>query len=121
MIWWRQDQLRQVRRILRQRLDHRVAERHSLLFPVAAFELEGRVLHVDRHHVLALRREAGIGERRDCDFQIRLLGEIAVLGFVEGAFEIINLRTDVDAAAQSAIVIFAFERGELGQVRRAPG
>ena len=65
--------------------------------------------------MLAFGRERRIGERRNRDFEIGLLGEIAVLGFVEGALEIIDLRTDVNAAAQSAIVIFAFERGELGQ------
>ena len=51
----------------------------------------------------------------NCDFEIGLPGEIAVLGFVEGALEIIDFRSDVNAAAQCAIVVFAFERGEFGK------
>ena len=55
----RQNQFGQIRRILRERLHYGLAESLALLFPVA-FQLIGRVLHVNRHHMLAFWRKRRI-------------------------------------------------------------
>ena len=51
----RQDQFRQIRSILCQGLHHGLAERITLLIPIA-LQLIGRVLHVNRHDMLAFGR-----------------------------------------------------------------
>src|ERR1700691_4630612 len=52
-----QDDLREIRRVLRDRLHHGFPERRALAFPVAVFELVRRVLHIDRHYLLPGRGE----------------------------------------------------------------
>src|SRR5256885_5080517 len=74
----REDQLRQIRRILRQRLHHRLPQGFSLLLPVT-LELVGSVLHVYGHHVLAFGRQGGVGQRWNGDFKVGLFRELAVL------------------------------------------
>src|SRR5437660_2835917 len=56
----RQNHLRQIGSVLRQRLHHGLAKRPALTLPIP-LQLVGSVLHVDRHHVLALGRKRGIG------------------------------------------------------------
>src|SRR5881397_3250317 len=63
--------------------------------------------------LLAFRGQRWIGQRGNCDLQIRLLGEIAVFGFVESTFKIINLRPNVDAAFKCLSI--AIQRRKLRQ------
>src|SRR5258706_16393899 len=109
----RQDHLWKIGRILRERLHYGLAERFSLVFPVA-LQLVGRVLHVNRHYVLAVGRERGIGQGRNSGFEIGLMREIAVLRFVESAFEIVDLGTDVNASFEGGPVS-VFQSGESWQ------
>ncbi len=80
--------------------DHRVAERFALLVPGALGQVVGRVLHEARHHVLARRRDAGIGQRRDDDVDVGLSREAAVLRLVVGPLHVVDARRDRDGAAQ---------------------
>src|SRR5215831_15083596 len=52
--------------------------------------------------MLAFGSKRWIGQRWDRDLQIRLSREIAVLRFVERAFEVVDLVADVNSAAQCA-------------------
>src|SRR5439155_4742287 len=52
-----QNQLRQIRSIQAQSLDHGIAERHTFALPSAVLQLVGCVLHVDRHYVLTRWRQ----------------------------------------------------------------
>src|SRR5258706_11936843 len=110
----RQDHLWKIGRILRERLHYGLAERFSLVFPVA-LQLVGRILHVNRHYVLAVGRERGIGQGRNSGFEIGLTREIAVLGFVEGALEIVDFRENVNASFEGDSVS-VFHSGESWQV-----
>ena len=60
-----QDDVLQVRRVLRQRVDDGVAERLALLVPRPFSERVRRVLDEARHHVLAGRRHGRIGQRSE--------------------------------------------------------
>ena len=53
-----QNDLRQIRRVLRNCLHHRFAERLALALPIAIFQLIRSVLHVDGHHMLSGRERA---------------------------------------------------------------
>src|SRR5690349_6130582 len=55
----RQNQFRQFGSVLCESFDDGVGERDALAFPVGVFQFEGRVLHVDGHHMCA-----GGSERR---------------------------------------------------------
>src|SRR5437588_13121280 len=56
-----------------------------------------------------------IGHGRKCNFQIRLTREVAILGFVECSFQVIDFGPDMNSAGQSAAVGSVIKRGELGQ------
>src|SRR5262249_11477276 len=92
------DLLRQIGRILRERFDDRVAERSPLVVPRAVLELVRRILHINRHHVLAFLRERRVAQRRNCYFEVRRALEIAVLRFIERTLKIINLVADLNSA-----------------------
>src|ERR1043165_6998006 len=55
---------------------------------------------MNRHHMLAFRRERRIVDRRNRDVEIRLSRKLAVLRRVKRAFEVINLRPDVNPPAE---------------------
>ena len=94
-----QNFIRQVRCVLRQCLDHSVAKGSSLGFilPRSVLQHVRRVLHVDRHHVLAFRRKRRISQRRNCDFQVWRAREIAILRFIECTLQIIDPRPNVNS------------------------
>ena len=114
----RQNQRRQVRSILRERLHHRIAERLALLFPIA-FKLVRRILHVNRHHVLALGRKRRISQRRNRSLQIRLLREVPILRFVERPLQIIDLVPNMNASLQRRLLPFL--RAVNAAAQKAPG
>ncbi len=92
----RQDQLRQIRSVLRERLHDCLAQGFSLRFPIA-LQLIRRVLHVDRHHMFALGSKRRIGKRRNRGFEIWLTRESAILRIVKSALQIVDLVADMDA------------------------
>ena len=108
------DQRLDVRRVARQRLDHRVAERVALRVVPAAGDVVWRVLDEDAHHVLARRRHPGIDHRADHDVHVRTAREASVLRVVVGTLEILHARRDRERAAcrarrQRGIVLQAGE------------
>src|SRR5580693_1493497 len=109
----RQDHLGEIRSVPCQRLYNSLSERLSLALPIG-LKLVRRVLHVDRHHVLTFGGERGIGKRGDRNLKVRLMREISVLGFVEGALEIVDLWPDMDASLERTGVA-VFQPGEIRQ------
>ena len=81
-------------------LAYKEGDRVTLSIPFDAPAPERRVLHVDRHHVASRGRHPGIRQGGKCDIQIRHCRHLAVLRRVERAFQIIDLRADVQASAQ---------------------
>ena len=94
---------REIGRVLRERVDHGIAQGVALLRPVAGFQFVRRELHVDGHDVLPGRRQRSIENRRNGNIEIRRAGKFAVLRIVEGALEIIDAGADVDAAGESGV------------------
>src|SRR5208282_425971 len=74
-----QDELRQIRRVLRDRLYDGFTECFTLALPVAIFQRVGRVLHVDRHHMLSRRSQGRIRKRWEGNLDIWVAREVAVL------------------------------------------
>src|ERR1700733_16296774 len=63
--------------------------------------------------MLSGRSERWIGERRERNFNIRIAREIAILRFVESAFQVIDLRADLDASTEQVAIGLAFERRKI--------
>ena len=96
-----QDDVLDVRRVLRDRVDDRVAERLAVLVPAALFlQVIRRVLHEARHHVLARRRDRRIGQARDHHVDVGLARVAPVLRLVVGALHVVDARRDRHRAAQ---------------------
>ena len=93
-----------------QRVLHVVGHVLALLGPVAALQVVRRVLDEARHDVLAGRRHVGVDRRLDRAVDVRPRRVPAVLGFVEGALEVLHRRRDVGEAAE-----------HVGAVAAAPG
>src|SRR5208282_388842 len=108
-----QDGLRQIRRVLRDGVHHGFAECGALALPVAVFQFIGRVLHVDGHHMLPSRRERRMRKRRNRNLKIWIARKGAVLRCVEGPLQVIDLRADLDTAAEQVAVALGLEPGEL--------
>ena len=87
-----QDDVADVRRVLGDRVDDRVAERLALVVPGARRQLVRRVLHEAREDVLARRRDRRIGQRRDHHVHVRPPRELAVLRLVVGALHVVDAR-----------------------------
>src|SRR5436309_15221915 len=98
------DQVRQTGGIFAQLLHYRVAKCVAPAFPITVFQLERRILNIDRHYMMAVRRERRIGKRWNRDLKVRMRREVAVLGFVEGALQIIDFRANLDASAKRVAV-----------------
>ena len=52
---------------------------------------------MDGHHVRAFRGEGCVDERRNGDIHVRLWGKLTVLGCIEGTFEVVDARANVDS------------------------
>src|SRR5207249_11123522 len=73
-------------------------------------------LHAGGEDVLAFGREFGIENRGDADVEIGRWRKFAVLGSVKGALEIIDFRTDVNAAGERFQKTLGWiKRGESGK------
>src|SRR5687768_2399679 len=94
------NQIAQAGRVSLQLPDHLVRKFFTPRGPITLFQLIRRELHVNRHHMLACRRERRIADRWDVDIEIRLRRKLAILRSVKRSFEIINLRTYMDAAGE---------------------
>src|SRR6478672_829244 len=70
---------------------------------------------MNRHHMLAFRRERRIVERRNRQVEIRLSRKLAILRRVKRTFEIINLRADVNASTEFGFRIIAVHATKRGQ------
>src|SRR5258708_31033297 len=82
---FRLDDVLDVRRILRDGVDDRVAERLAMRVPTAVFlQVIRRVLDETRHDVLAGRRDRRIGQTRAQDADLGLPRGAAVVGLVVG-------------------------------------
>ena len=95
-----QDDVFQVRRVFRQRVDDGVAERLALIVPRAFGQRVRRVLDEARHHVLAGRRHRRIGQRRNHHVHVRAPRKPPVLRIVVGALHVVDAGRDRDRAAQ---------------------
>ena len=107
-----QDDLLQVGHVLGQGVDDHVAQLLAALVPGAPGELVGRVLDEARQHVLARRRHVGIDRRGHDDVEVGPPREVAVLGVVVGALEVVDRGADRDRAPQVRPV--ARHAGEVG-------
>src|SRR5579862_5690575 len=112
----RQNEFRQIWRVLCECLNDCLTERFALLLPVA-LQFVRRVLNVDRHHVLAFRSKRGIGQRWNRRLQIRLSREVSVLRLVKRPLQIIDLVADVNASLERSVVA-ALQGAELRQRRK---
>jgi len=68
--------------------------------PIPFLEFIGSILNAGREDMFAFRSESRIENRGNGDIEIRGFREIAVLGGVEGAFEVVDFGADVDAAGK---------------------
>ncbi len=83
------------------------------LVPIAAAQIAGRRLHPDRHDMFTWRRERRVRDRRNGNFQERLLRKSSIFSVVCGAFQIIQRRTDMNDAAEGSrvVIVRALEIG----------
>src|SRR6266852_1479559 len=105
------DEIGQVRRVSGESFDDGVSQVVAARVPVPFFQLEWRELDVGGKDVLAVGSERRIENGGNGDVEVRGIREIAILGGVKGAFEVIDFGADVDAAGER------FER-TLGGVQR---
>src|SRR5437870_2337240 len=113
----RDDQLFQIRRVIGQSVDDDVAKFFAPRIPIAILYLVWSKLCVNRHHVRAAWRKRWIGERWNRDIQVRPRRDVAIFRRVEGPFEVINVRTKVNAARKflDTVIIRALQTNELRQ------
>ena len=109
------DEVADVRRPLRDRVDHCLAKR---LAPgsvplVPGGQLVGRVLDEAAHHVLAGRRHGPIDEGRDDHVDVRTPAEAPRLCIVVGKLHVVDPRAEADRATQ--VLAFAGQACELGK------
>jgi hypothetical protein len=71
-------------------VNHGVAESLALLFPVAVLQVVGGVLDETGHHVLARRRDGGVGKAGKDHVNVGPGGEVAVLGVVVGTLHVVD-------------------------------
>ncbi len=112
-----QDGRRQVGRVGRQRLDDRVSQRLAALgVPFPVVQVVGGVLHEDRHHVLAGRRQSRIAEGWNHRLENGLGGGGAVLRVIVGSLQVLEAGADRYRAAQVLVAIRrVFELRQLAQ------
>ena len=83
-------------RILSDGLDDGVAKRIALLRPAAGLQQIRRELHVNRHHMLASRRECVVLNRWKGNIKVWRGRKFSVLGVVECPLEIIDPGPDMN-------------------------
>src|SRR5271168_3214809 len=105
------DEIFQIGRELRNRVDDGVAEGFALLVPGAGGELVGRVLHEAGKDMFSGRRDGGIGERGNDHINVGAAGKFAVLGLVVGALHIFHRRRNGNRSAK--IIAGAGKTGEI--------
>src|SRR5437773_12317297 len=94
------DQAGEIRRIVGKSSDDDRTEFPATEVPIPVPQFIRRKLHAGGEDVLAFGREFGIENRGDADVEIGRWRKFAVLGSVKGALEIIDFRTDVNAAGE---------------------
>src|SRR5262249_34296035 len=112
----RNDQVADPWRVLFQLSDRVCGKLFSTCGPITLLQFVRRELHVNRHHMFARWRQCRIAERGDVDVEIRLRGELAVLRRIESALEIIDLRTNVNAARKFYCWIVAIQTTKSRQI-----
>src|SRR6266851_4801264 len=110
------DEIGQVRRVSGESLDDGVPQVIAARVPVPFFQLEWRELNIGGKDVLAVRSQRRIENRGDGDVEPGGFREIAVLGGIEGALEVVDFGADVDAAGEGFEINFAF--GKSGKSRQ---
>src|SRR5215217_572009 len=81
-----------------QRLDYVIGKLLAARRPITLLQLVWGKLHVYGHHVFAGGRERWISDRGNVDVDIRRRRKLTVLTGIEGALEVVDFGTDVDAA-----------------------
>src|SRR5690349_10718199 len=106
----RHNHLTQTRRVRFELIDHIARKLVAPRRPVAVFQIVGRELHVNRHHVFACGCERRIAERRNRDIEIRIARKLTILRSVEGALEIVDLRPEVNATGKFYRIVYTTKR-----------
>src|SRR5580704_1070445 len=107
------DEAGQIGGVLRESFDDGDAEISAARLPVSRLQMEWSELNVGGEDVLTIWRKRRIQNRGNRDIEIGRRREFAVFGGVEGAFEVIDFRADVDAAGERVEKAFGgVERGE---------
>jgi len=110
------DQAGEIRRIVGKSSDDDRTEFPATEVPIPVPQFIRRKLHAGGEDVLAFGREFGIENRGDADVEIGRWRKFAVLGSVKGALEIIDFRTDVNAAGERFQKTLGWiKRGESGK------
>src|SRR5260370_23060658 len=79
--------------------------------PISFLQFIGSILNAGRENMFAFRSQCPIENGGNGDIKIRSFREIAVLGSVESALEVVDFGADLDAASES------FEKA-LGSIER---
>ena len=108
----------EVRRVLVENVEAAIGERVLHLVPTAVTQLVRRVLHEERHHMLAGGSDRRVDDGRNRALEDRVCGRASVLGVVERLLHVVERRRDVDRPAEvrvgrEAPVLDRAERGEL--------
>ena len=86
-----------------QHVYNRVAERLALVVrPLPVGQFVRGVLHEAGHDVLAGRGHVGVNHRGENDIHVGLAREVAILGVVVGAFDVVEVGADGDSPGQMA-------------------
>src|SRR4029077_13820229 len=94
------DEAGKVWRVCGKRVDDGIAEFLAARVPVPFPQFEGGKLNVSGQDMLAVGRQRWIENRGDGDVKIGRPRKFAVLGGIEGVFEVIDFGADVDASGE---------------------
>src|SRR5712692_8643132 len=110
------DEARQIRGVRGERPNDSGAEFPSTRVPIPFPEFIRSILNAGGENMLAFRSESGIENGWNGDVEIRRFRKLAVLGGVEGTLEVVDFRTDVDAARECfKKTLRGIEGGESGK------
>src|SRR5260370_3308758 len=85
-----QNQILDIRRVLGNRLNHRIAKFFTLLIPVSLLQVVWGVLHEARHHVFAPWRHGRIRQTGNDHVDVRTTREAGLSSFVICALHVVN-------------------------------